>query len=388
MAPTETDPQSAHTPSPAISAHIFEIGDNSNAASSSIQHDPEPDLAAPGPMIGNRCRLRCLLGAEAARVECDSIDLRIDGGEIVSVHHGFLRGADFVSEGAPLVRAPALVSEVARAEVTSNLPPSGDEGVIVRPAFVDIKTEVCEAVGSAIFSLLPRHNQDEEIYTCISAAPAPQPGYISFVPGSLRLRTRDVPPHEPSIGGYVRESVARAAAFLASIRPPTLPDENRNAQSAHVLGAFGAPNSSDEGLALDVSGGGVEPRAPSVGAREFMDTSRAAFKFPVAQRRPGDALPELDGLLGIPVVRRCQPRPEMFAQQLRQVGRHPVPPSRSSAQQLSSAPPAPPRARPGAAAPVSSQPPFVQHHLASPSRCCKRRCGDLCASVCLTRNCK
>lgn len=88
-----------------------------------------------------------------------------------------------------------------------------------------------------------------------------------------------------------------------------------------------------------------------------IQSHRAVFKPPLA-RRPGDALPELDGFLGTSGVRKCQPKHQVhqvddFVASVQSI--------RPSTQQMSVAPPMPPRSLPGVVVAVSSRPPFVQH---------------------------
>ena len=77
------------------------------------------------------------------------------------------------------------------------------------------------------------------------------------------------------------------------------------------------------------------------------------------QRRLGDALIELDALLGVSGIRRCQPEPEVLGHQLRQVDPS-VTPRRFITQQVSEAPPPLPRASPVAVAGPSSRSALVR----------------------------
>ena len=333
---------------------------------SALHYEPEGGLATLGHRLGSRVCSWCFVGGEVTRVDGDDVRLKLDCGDLVSASRRPLNSTNFEREGLLVVDARAIeavsypLPAAPREQVMTTQPPSGEDSVIIHPASTYLKAMVLEIVQSVFASLVAgRGGQEDEMHICFSVVPASGPP-----PGDIPMPRASMSPHK--FGGKVEsEANVRFANYIRSL----LGFFESSALVASVVpadvvavAARPAVNVPEE-FVFDSAGSSVaKPKALLVGSEVLVSKSPVGLRLPQAKRRPGEAPPELDRLLGIQGVRRAQPKPEQLAAQVRRAefpaGPCPV------ASSLSQAPLPPSRACPAAVASVlSSDSPLVRHYL-------------------------
>lgn len=168
-----------------------------------------------------------------------------------------------------------------------------------------------DVVRSVFAPFFAGRGHEGEIVICISVLQAFGPQ-----PGDIPMPRAGVSPQKPGGGTAAVANlnfdryVQSRLGFFASVALAVL-----------AAAAFARPAvSAQEELASDnVRSSGVKPKALSVGSESLVSKSPVGFRLPEAERRPGEALPELCRLLGIQGVRVGPPGPEQLAAQLRRV---------------------------------------------------------------------